>query len=120
DPPVCAPWLLYTAATATAAAYKAALARIFGTDAGETRDDQARNGSRPDHPLHPLYAVKTKAKYMGDGVLIYFGYPHAHEDDAEQAVRAALAVIEVVSRLPTREDLRVRLGIATGLAVVGD
>src|SRR5438270_11110537 len=60
------------------------------------------------------------AKYMGDGVLIYFGYPQAHEDDAEQAVRAALAVIEAVSRFPAREDLRVRLGVATGLAVVGD
>ena len=60
------------------------------------------------------------AKYMGDGVLIYFGYPQAHEDDAEQAVRAALAVIDAVGRLPVREDLRVRLGIATGLAVVGD
>jgi class 3 adenylate cyclase len=60
------------------------------------------------------------AKYMGDGVLIYFGYPQAHEDDAERAVGAALAVIEAVRRLPAREDLRVRLGIATGLAVVGD
>jgi class 3 adenylate cyclase len=60
------------------------------------------------------------AKYMGDGVLIYVGYPQPHEDDAEQAVRAALAVIEAVRRLPVREDLRVRLGIATGLAVVGD
>src|SRR4051812_21739581 len=60
------------------------------------------------------------AKYMGDGVLIYFGYPQAHEDDAERAVYAALAVIEAVDRLPAREDLRVRLGIATGLAVVGD
>jgi len=60
------------------------------------------------------------AKYMGDGVLIYFGYPQAHEDDAERAVCAALAVIEAVGRLPAREDLRVRLGIATGLAVVGD
>jgi class 3 adenylate cyclase/DNA polymerase III delta prime subunit len=60
------------------------------------------------------------AKYMGDGVLIYFGYPQAHEDDAEQAVCAALAVIEAVGRLRAREDLRVRLGIATGLAVVGD
>jgi len=60
------------------------------------------------------------AKYMGDGVLIYFGYPQAHEDDAEQAVRAALAVIDAVGRLPAREDLRVRLGIATGLAVAGD
>jgi class 3 adenylate cyclase len=60
------------------------------------------------------------AKYMGDGVLIYFGYPRAHEDDAERAVRAGLAVIEAVRRLPAREHLRVRLGIATGLAVVGD
>jgi class 3 adenylate cyclase/tetratricopeptide (TPR) repeat protein len=60
------------------------------------------------------------AKYMGDGVLIYFGYPQAHEDDAERAVWAALAVIEAVGRLPAREDLRVRVGIATGLAVVGD
>ena len=60
------------------------------------------------------------AKYMGDGVLIYFGYPQAHEDDAERAVRAGLAVIEAVGQLPVREDLSVRLGIATGLAVVGD
>ena len=60
------------------------------------------------------------AKYMGDGVLIYFGYPQAHEDDAERAVRAGLAVIGAVGHLPAREDLRVRLGIATGLAVVGD
>src|ERR1700738_5060443 len=60
------------------------------------------------------------AKYMGDGVLIYFGYPQAHEDDAERAVGAALAVIEAVGRLPARQHLNVRLGIATGLAVVGD
>jgi class 3 adenylate cyclase/predicted ATPase len=60
------------------------------------------------------------AKYMGDGVLIYFGYPQAHEDDAERAVRAGLAVIEAVGHLAAREDLRVRLGVATGLAVVGD
>jgi class 3 adenylate cyclase len=60
------------------------------------------------------------AKYMGDGVLIYFGYPRAHEDDAERAVRAGLAVIEAVARLPAPQDLRVRLGVATGLAVVGD
>src|SRR5246500_639273 len=57
---------------------------------------------------------------MGDGVLIYFGYPQAHEDDAERAVRAGLAVIEAVGRLAAREELSVRLGIATGLAVVGD
>src|SRR3984893_509056 len=60
------------------------------------------------------------AKYMGDGVLVYFGYPQAHEEDAERAVRAGLAVIEAVGQLPAREDLSVRLGIATGLAVVGD
>ena len=60
------------------------------------------------------------AKYMGDGVLIYFGYLQAHEDDAERAVRAGLAVIEAVGRLPAQEALRLRLGIATGLAVVGD
>jgi hypothetical protein len=51
-------WRLYTDATATAAAYEAALARIFGTGA---RDDRARNGSQPEHPLHPFYAAKTKA-----------------------------------------------------------
>ena len=60
------------------------------------------------------------AKYMGDGVLIYFGYPQAHEDDAERAVRAGLAVIEAVGRLPAQQDLHVRLGIATGIALVGD
>jgi class 3 adenylate cyclase/tetratricopeptide (TPR) repeat protein len=60
------------------------------------------------------------AKYMGDGVLVYFGYPEAHEDDAERAVRAGLAVIEAVGGLTTSEPLKVRLGIATGLVVVGD
>ena len=60
------------------------------------------------------------AKYMGDGVLIYFGYPEAHEDDAERAVRAGLAVIDAVGRLATPEPLKVRLGIASGLVVVGD
>ena len=60
------------------------------------------------------------ARYMGDGVLIYFGYPHAHEDDAERAVRSGLAIVEAVRRVPTPELLRVRVGLATGLAVVGD
>jgi class 3 adenylate cyclase/predicted ATPase len=60
------------------------------------------------------------AKYMGDGVLLYFGYPRAHEDDAERAVRAGLALVDAVGRLPVAERLRVRVGIATGLAVVGD
>ncbi|MDR5786646.1 adenylate/guanylate cyclase domain-containing protein [Caballeronia sp. LP003] len=63
------------------------------------------------------------AKYMGDGVLIYFGYPRAHEDDAERAVRAALAIIEACALqasglAPGR--LQVRVGIATGLVVIGD
>src|SRR5215475_8991173 len=60
------------------------------------------------------------AKYMGDGVLIYFGYPHAHEDDAERAVRAGLALIEAVSKLRYQEPLQVRISVATGLVVVGD
>ena len=60
------------------------------------------------------------AKYMGDGVLVYFGYPEAHEDDAERAVRAGLAVIDAVDRLAAPEPLSVRLGIASGLVVVGD
>jgi class 3 adenylate cyclase/predicted ATPase len=60
------------------------------------------------------------AKYMGDGVLVYFGYPQAHEDDAERAVRAGLAVIDAVRRLVAPQPLEVRLGVATGLVVVGD
>ena len=60
------------------------------------------------------------AKYMGDGVLVYFGYPEAHEDDAERAVRAGLAVIEAVGKLAGPEKLNVRLGLASGLVVVGD
>jgi len=60
------------------------------------------------------------AKYMGDGVLVYFGYPEAHEDDAERAARAGLAVIDAVGGLSTQEPLNVRIGIATGLVVVGD
>jgi class 3 adenylate cyclase len=55
------------------------------------------------------------AKYMGDGVLIYFGYPEAHEDDAERAVRAGLAVIDAIGKLATPERLNVRLGVASGL-----
>src|SRR5262245_52727643 len=60
------------------------------------------------------------AKYMGDGVLAYFGYPQAHEDDAERAVRAGLAVVGAVRQLPSPEALQMRIGLATGLAVVGD
>jgi class 3 adenylate cyclase/predicted ATPase len=74
------------------------------------------------------------AKYMGDGVLVYFGYPRAHEDDAERAVRAGLDIVAAVARLdtpaipgtpalggrPSGDQLQVRIGIATGLVVVGD
>jgi class 3 adenylate cyclase/predicted ATPase len=60
------------------------------------------------------------AKYMGDGVLVYFGYPQAHEDDAEQAVRAGLALVSAVGELEAPGPLQVRIGIATGLVVVGD
>jgi len=61
------------------------------------------------------------AKYMGDGVLVYFGYPNAHEDDAERAVRAGLACIDAVRRLDVKVvKLQARVGVATGLVVVGD
>src|SRR5216683_1911869 len=61
------------------------------------------------------------ANYMGDGVLIYFGYPQAHEDDAERAVRAGLGLIDAVSRLDVKSaQLQAHVGIATGLVVVGD
>ena len=58
---------------------------------------------------------------MGDGVLVYFGYPQAHEDDAERAVRAGLSAIDAVGRLDVKSvKLQTRVGIATGLVVVGD
>jgi len=60
------------------------------------------------------------AKYIGDGVLVYFGYPQAHEDDAERAVRAGLELVAAVAGLKTRASLQTRVGIATGLVVVGD
>ena len=60
------------------------------------------------------------AKYMGDGVLVYFGYPEAHEDDAERAVQAGLELIAAVTSLKTHALLQTRVGIATGLVVVGD
>src|SRR5262249_44691188 len=62
------------------------------------------------------------AEFRGDGILAYFGYPLPHEDDAEQTVRAGLDIIAAVARLETRaaEPLAVRIGIATGLVVIGD
>jgi class 3 adenylate cyclase/tetratricopeptide (TPR) repeat protein len=59
------------------------------------------------------------ARYMGDGVLVYFGYPQAHEDDAERATRCGLALVDRVPRLDQTEKLHARVGIATGLVVVG-
>ena len=60
------------------------------------------------------------AKYMGDGVLIYFGFPQAHEDDDERAVRAGLELVAAICDLKTHAPLHTRVGIATGLVVVGD
>jgi class 3 adenylate cyclase len=60
------------------------------------------------------------AKFMGDGVLVYFGYPQAHEDDAERAARAGLELVAAVGGLKTHARLQTRVGIATGLVVVGD
>jgi class 3 adenylate cyclase len=60
------------------------------------------------------------ARYMGDGVLVYFGYPRAHEDDTERAVRAGLRAIDIVGCLDVTAKLEARVGIATGSVVVGD
>ncbi len=62
------------------------------------------------------------AQYLGDGVLAYFGYPAAHEDDAERAVRAGLAILDVVGTLQAAPGvtLQARIGIASGVVVVGD
>lgn len=60
------------------------------------------------------------AQYYGDGVLVYFGYPHAHEQDAEMAVRAGLNLVATVTALPSPVPLQTRIGIATGLVVAGD
>jgi class 3 adenylate cyclase len=60
------------------------------------------------------------ARYVGDGILTYFGWPTAHEEDAERAMRAALEIVHTVNRASTTEDLSVRIGIATGPVVVGE
>jgi class 3 adenylate cyclase len=62
------------------------------------------------------------AEFRGDGILAYFGYPRAHEDDAERTVRAGLDIIAAVAALktPAAEPLAVRIGIATGLVLVGN
>src|SRR5262249_39635724 len=60
------------------------------------------------------------AQFMGDGALVYFGYPQAHEDDAERALRAGLELVAAVGALKSHAPLQTRVGIATGLVVVGD
>jgi len=66
------------------------------------------------------------AKYMGDGILVYFGYPRAHEDEAERSVRAGLDIVDAMTELnaaisrPSGVELTVRIGIATGPVIVGD
>jgi class 3 adenylate cyclase len=60
------------------------------------------------------------ARYLGDGILTYFGWPTAHEEDAERALRAALEIVRTVKRASSTEDLSVRIGIATGPVVVGE
>jgi hypothetical protein len=85
----------------------------------------ADHNHRNAHSYHRCVAKTVEsfggfvARYMGDGVLIYFGYPQAHEDDAERAIRCGLAVVEQVPQLNLAETLHTRIGIATGLVVVG-
>jgi class 3 adenylate cyclase/predicted ATPase len=60
------------------------------------------------------------AQYLGDGLMVYFGWPRAHEDDAQRAVRAGLEIVAAVKRVAARETLQVRIGVATGSVVVGE
>ncbi|WP_170409137.1 adenylate/guanylate cyclase domain-containing protein [Ruegeria atlantica] len=60
------------------------------------------------------------ASYYGDGIMVFFGFPHAHEDDPERAIRAGLRIIQEMPEIRTHAQLEVRIGIATGLVVVGD
>ncbi|WP_225672560.1 adenylate/guanylate cyclase domain-containing protein [Bradyrhizobium hereditatis] len=60
------------------------------------------------------------ARHHGDGAVVCFGYPQAHEDDAERAVHASLALVQAIAALPSKEKLSARVGVATGVAIVGD
>ena len=100
---------------------------LVGSTAMSTRLDpeDLRTSSGAIIDVAQRWSSSTAAsspKYMGDGVLAYFGYPHAHEHDAERAVQAGLALAEAVRKptTPTDAPLKVRIGIATGLVVVGD
>jgi class 3 adenylate cyclase len=97
------------------------------------RFDRAFNSAGPRGPSRGVIGTYHKcvaetvarfdgfvAKYMGDGVLTYFGYPYAHEDDPERAVRAGLLLVDAVRHAQATEPLQVRIGIATGLVVIGD
>jgi class 3 adenylate cyclase len=86
----------------------------------------------PEEPRSLLHAYRNHcgdvisrydgfvARYVGDGILTYFGWPTAHEEDAERAVRTALDIVHTVKRASSTEDLSVRVGIATGPVVVGE
>jgi hypothetical protein len=84
-------------------------------DAPPTREWWQRQMRRTMHRFDGFVA-----RYMGDGALVYFGYPRAHEDDAERAIRAGLELIKAVTELKSRASLQARVGIATGLVVGGD
>ena len=60
------------------------------------------------------------AQYLGDGLMVYFGWPKAHENDAERAVRAALDIVRAVKTVHAPQPLQVRIGVATGPVVVGE
>lgn len=89
-------------------------------DAEELRDVMGAYQSCVAEMIQPFKGVI--ARYLGDGILAYFGWPEAHEDDAEQAVRAGLALVKAVADLRTEHnvDLQVRIGIATGMVLVGE
>jgi class 3 adenylate cyclase len=88
---------------------------------GPVRAWAALRGSSAEGRFEAMHPTGlTERKFMGDGVLVYFGYPHAHEDDAERAVRAGLKLVAAVADLKIHAPLRTRVGIATGLVVVGD
>jgi Adenylate and Guanylate cyclase catalytic domain/Collagen triple helix repeat (20 copies) len=92
-------------------------------DAGPAGPQGAKGDQAIPGPQGPQGAQGDQGPpgpHMGDGVLVYFGYPQAHEDDAERAVRAGLELIAAVSALKSENPLQTRVGIATGLVVVGD
>lgn len=99
---------------------------MVGSTERSTRMDpeDLRDLVRAYHALAAKVVARHRgfvAQYLGDGVLVYFGYPHAREDDAERAVLAGLELIEAIGRTPVAgESLEIRVGIATGLVVVGD